>query len=273
MVVARLGERALAPSSKRRQIGTSHAGEREQHVGTLLSGGASASSSSRIARARSTSPPGDAPRRPPDGAGAARRRIAGWRQLRGDLAELRSGGRRASTQRVGRRSVERRGDGLVGSLDGERQVPRALLLVARRLRRGERAPRAPPRRRVLVAGGREQRVREADLVVVELDDARPAACSKLARTSVALAVRGDQRRPSAARTRRRGAARRAPAEAARGARRRPCGDCREPVAGDRERAATRRARGRSPARRTGLPPVTSHSCAAAAARARRRGAA
>jgi hypothetical protein len=35
VVVARLGERALAPSSKRRKVSAPHAGEREQHVGTL----------------------------------------------------------------------------------------------------------------------------------------------------------------------------------------------------------------------------------------------
>ena len=36
MVVACLGERALAPSGERRQVGAAHAGEREQHVGTLF---------------------------------------------------------------------------------------------------------------------------------------------------------------------------------------------------------------------------------------------
>ena len=37
VVVAGVGERALAPPSKRREVGAPHAGEREQHVGTLFS--------------------------------------------------------------------------------------------------------------------------------------------------------------------------------------------------------------------------------------------
>ena len=62
---------------------------------------------------------------------APRRRIAGRRQHCGYLAELRSRGRCASAQRVQRRRIERRGDGRVRSLSGERQVTCTLLVVVR----------------------------------------------------------------------------------------------------------------------------------------------
>jgi hypothetical protein len=122
-----------------------------------------------------------------------RRRIPGGRQRGGDLAELRSGRRRAPTERVRRRPVECRCHGRVWPLGGKRHVTCPLLLVA--CHGGEASVRlaASPRRRILIADRCEQRMGEAHTLGVELDDSRSGGTLEPLENLRSVAVCGDQR--------------------------------------------------------------------------------
>ena len=112
--------------------------------------------------------------------------VLGRGQLRGELGELGSRRRCPASDGAAYGGIERRGDARIRVLGGEREVPRSLFLLADG--RGEppmRGP-APPRRRLLVAHGGEQRMGEPDARVLDLED--PGARSPFERVGDLLAV-------------------------------------------------------------------------------------
>ena len=129
---------------------------------------------------------------------APRGRIAGRRELPSDLAQLGGGGRRAAPERARRRLVQRGGDARVGAVGGQRQVPRSFLVADDHA--GQEGVRIapPPRRRVLITDRGEQRMGEADPLLVELHDSCRGGLFESVEDARAVAVRGGQgsdRRP------------------------------------------------------------------------------
>lgn len=192
VVVARLRERALAPSSQRREVGAAHAGEREEHVGTLLSRRCLGQqfvqdSAGPVAVACEAMCLGGG-----EASAPSCRRIGWRRQSCGYLVELRSRGRCASVERVQRRRIERRGDGLVRPVGGERQVTRTLLVVVREGGDARVRLATLPRRCALVAGRREEGMYEAHTLRVELDNSCPGSLLECLENLGLLAVRSHQ---------------------------------------------------------------------------------